>query len=106
MNTIKTISINGNVFALPDGMTAKDVQALAGFLCALSTLRQAYNYDTSEYLYSLADGVQVQVAERDLIGKEEARTIEKESRARYLAKREAEKAAEAGDLIARHVAES
>ena len=94
MTKVKTISINGNVFALPDGMTAKDVQALAGFLCALSTLRQDYNYDTSEYLYSLADGVQVQVAERDLIGKEEAKTIEAESRARYKAKRAAEEAAE------------
>ena len=94
MNKVKTISINGNVFALPEGMTAKDVQALAGFLCALSTLRHDYNYDTSEYLYSMADGVQVQVAERDLIGKEEAKTIEAESRARYKAKRAAEEAAE------------
>jgi hypothetical protein len=94
MTKVKTISINGNVFALPEGMTAKDVQALAGFLCALSTLRHDYNYDTSEYLYSMADGVQVQVAERDLIGKEEARTIEAESRARYKAKRAAEEAAE------------
>lgn len=94
MKSVKTISINGNVFALPEGMTAKDVQALAGFLCALSTLRHDYNYDTSEYLYSMADGVQVQVAERDLIGKEEAKTIEAESRARYKAKRAAEEAAE------------
>ena len=94
MTKVKTISINGNVFALPEGMTAKDFQALAGFLCALSTLRHDYNYDTSEYLYSMADGVQVQVAERDLIGKEEARTIEAESRARYKAKRAAEEAAE------------
>ena len=94
MTKVKTISINGNVFALPEGMTAKDVPALAGFLCALSTLRHDYNYDTSEYLYSMADGVQVQVAERDLIGKEEARTIEAESRARYKAKRAAEEAAE------------
>ena len=94
MTKVKTLSINGNVFALPEGMTAKDVQALAGFLCALSTLRHDYNYDTSEYLYSMADGVQVQVAERDLIGKEEARTIEAESRARYKAKRAAEEAAE------------
>ena len=94
MNKVKTISINGNVFALPEGMTAKDVQALAGFLCALSTLRHDYNYDTSEYLYSMADGVQVQVAERELVGREEARTIEAESRARYKAKRAAEEAAE------------
>ena len=106
MNTIKTISINGNAFALPEGMSAKDIQSLAGFLCALTTVRNDYNYDTSAYLHSLGDGVQVQVAEREMISREEAQTIEKESRAKYLAKREAEIAAEAGDLIARHVAES
>lgn len=106
MKRVKTITINGNVFALPEGMLAKDVQALAGFLCALSTLRHDYNYDTSEYLYSMADGVQVQVAERELVSREEARNIEAESRARYKAKRAAEEAASAGDLIAKHVAES
>ena len=94
MKRVKTITINGNVFALPDGMLAKDVQALAGFLCTLSTLRHDYNYDTSEYLYSLADGVQVQVADRELVSREEAQTIEAESRARYKAKRAAEEAAE------------
>lgn len=94
MKRVKTITINGNVFALPDGMLAKDVQALAGFLCTLSTLRHDYNYDTSEYLYSLADGVQVQVADRELVSREEAQAIEAESRARYKAKRAAEEAAE------------
>jgi hypothetical protein len=103
MNTVKTISISGNMFALPDGMPAKDVQALAGFLCSLSQVRNDYNYDNSEYMYSLGDGVQVQIAERGLIGKEEAITIEKESRARYQAKCAAEKAAAAGDLLAMHV---
>ena len=94
MKRVKTITINGNVFALPDGMLAKDVQALAGFLCTLSTLRHDYNYDTSEYLYSMGDGVQVQIADRELISREEAQTIEAESRARYKAKRAAEEAAE------------
>jgi len=93
MTTVKTININGNVFALPDGMTNKDVQALAGFLCALTQVRSDYNYDTSEYVYSLGDGVQVQIMEREMLTKEQALTIEKETRARYLAKREAEKAA-------------
>jgi len=106
MSTIKTISISGNVFALPEGMSAKDIQALAGFLCALTQVRNDYNYDTSTYLHSLGDGVQVQVADRQMISRDEAQTIEKESRARYQAKRDAEKAAEAGDLIAKHVAES
>ena len=103
MNTVKTINICGNMFALPDGMPAKDVQALAGFLCSLSQVRSDYNYDTSSYLYSLGDGVQVQIADRDLINKEEALTIEKESRARYQAKRKAEEAAAAGDLLVMHV---
>lgn len=94
MKRVKTITINGNVFALPEGMLAKDVQALAGFLCTLSTLRHDYNYDTSEYLYSMGDGVQVQIADRELISREEAQTIEAESRARYKAKRAAEEAAE------------
>ena len=94
MKRVKTITINGNVFALPDGMLAKDVQALAGFLCTLSTLRHDYNYDTSEYLYSMGDGVQVQIADRELVSREEAQTIEAESRARYKAKRAAEEAAE------------
>ena len=94
MNTLKTISINGNMFALPEGMPAKDVQALAGFLCSLCTVRNDYNYDSSTYLYSLSDGVQVQVSDREMISKEEAQTIEAESRARYKAKRAAEEAAE------------
>ena len=103
MNTVKTISISGNMFALPEGMPAKDVQALAGFLCSLSQVRNEYNYDNSTYVYALGDGVQVQIADRDLVSKEEALTIEKESRARYQAKRKAEEAAAAGDLLALHV---
>ena len=106
MSTIKTISINGNVFALPEGMTAKDIQSLAGFLCALTQVHSEYNYDSGTYVYSLGDGVQVQIADREMISRDEAQTIEKESRARYQAKRDAEKAARAGDLIAKHVAES
>ena len=103
MNTVKTISISGNMFALPDGMPAKDVQALAGFLCSLSQVRSDYNYDDSTYVYSLGDGVEVRIADRKLVSKEEATTIEKESRARYQAKRKAEEAAAAGDLLAMHV---
>jgi len=109
MNTVKTISISGNMFALPEGMPAKDIQSLAGFLCSLSQVRNDYNYDNSTYVHSLGDGVLVQIADRDLISKEEASIIEKESRARYQAKRKAEEVAAAaakGDLIALHVATS
>jgi hypothetical protein len=89
MTTAKTININGNMFALPEGMPAKDIQSLAGFLCSLATVRSDYNYDNSEYMYSLGDGVQVQVSDREIIPKEEAQSIEKITRDNYLTRKAA-----------------
>jgi hypothetical protein len=106
MKTTKTISINGIVFALPEGMSAKDVQALAGFLCTLTQLGNDYNYDSSEYMYYVNEGVSIKVADQELMDKAAARELATESYKRYKAKRDAEKAAENGDLIAKHVAES
>ena len=51
MKTLKTININGNNFALPEGMSAKDIQALAGFLCTLSEVGREYDYDTGESIH-------------------------------------------------------
>lgn len=93
MKSVKTISINGNVFALPEGMTAKDVQALAGFLCTLTQLGNEYNYDDSEYVYYVGEGVRIQVSDQQLMDKAAARSLATESHARYKAKREAEEAA-------------
>ena len=93
MKTVKTISINGNAFALPEGMAAKDVQALAGFLCTLTQLNNEYNYDDSEYVYYIGEGVRIQVSDQVLMDKAEARKLGEESRKRYQAKRDAEQEA-------------
>jgi len=95
MKTVKTISINGNTFALPEGMAAKDVQALAGFLCTLTQLGNEYNYDDSEYVYYVGEGVRIQVSDQPLMDKAAARKLGEESRARYQARRDAEEAAKA-----------
>jgi len=70
-------------------MPAKDIQSLAGFLCSLATVRSDYNYDTSEYMYSLGDGIQVQVSDREIITKDEAQSIEKITRDNYLTRKAA-----------------
>jgi hypothetical protein len=95
MKTVKTISINGNTFALPEGMAAKDVQALAGFLCTLTQLGNEYNYDDSEYVYFVGEGVRIQVSDQQLMDKAAARKLGDESRVRYQARRDAEEAAKA-----------
>ena len=90
MKTLKVLVIDGNRFALPEGMAAKDIQSLAGFLCTLTTLGSEYNYDNSEYIYYPNGGVSVQVSECQTVTKAEARDLADQSRARYQAKRDAE----------------
>lgn len=104
MKTVKTIVIDNNRFVLPEGMAAKDIQALAGFLCSLTTVGNEYNYDASEYVFYDNGGVRVQVSDSEIMTKAAAVELGEQSRARYQAKRDAEKAAAAGDLIAIHVA--
>jgi hypothetical protein len=93
--TVKTIVIDGNRFALPEGMAAKDIQSLAGFLCTLTTLGTEYNYDKGDYMHYANGGVSIQVAEATILTKAEARDLGDQSRERYLAKEAAKKAAEA-----------
>ena len=94
MKTVKTIVIDNNRYALPDGMAAKDIQALAGFLCSLVTLGTEYNYDDSEYVYYDNGGVSIRISECELLTKAAARDLGDQSRERYQARRAAEKAAE------------
>ena len=90
----KVISINGSRFALPDGMTAKDIQALAGFLVTLTPVQQEYDYDQSDYLSFLSgQGTEVRVDTVELLDRTAARKQHEESLARYRAKRDAEQAA-------------
>ena len=90
----KVISINGSRFALPEGMSTKDVQALAGFLIGLIPVNHEYDYDVSDYMYFPAkQGTEVRVDEVQLVTYEQAKTQHQDSYNRYCAKREAEKAA-------------
>ena len=103
MKTVKVIVIDNNRYVLPEGMAAKDSQALAGFLCSLTTVGNEYNYDASEYVYYENGGVSIRVSECEVLTKAAAVELGDQSRARYQAKRDAEKAAAAGDLIGLHV---
>jgi hypothetical protein len=90
----KVISINGSRFALPEGMAAKDVQALAGFLVTLTPVHNEYDYDTSDYQSFLASqGTEVRVDTVELVDRAAAKKQHEESYARYKAKRDAEQAA-------------
>ena len=103
MKTVKTLSINGTSYALPEGLPAKDIQSLAGFLCSLTAMGSEYNYDNSEYVYYVNEGVTIKVSDSPVMTKAEARELGDQSRARYQAKRDAEERAKAGDLIGLHV---
>ena len=89
MTTVKAISINGTTYGLPEGMSSKDIQALAGFLCTFTAMGSEYNYDDSEYVHYTNGGVTVQVTEIQVMPKAEARELETQSRARYQARRDA-----------------
>lgn len=90
----KVISINGSRFALPEGMAAKDVQALAGFLVTLTPVHNEYDYDTSDYQSFLASqGTEVRVDTVELVDRAAAKKQHEESYARYKAKRDADQAA-------------
>ena len=90
---MKTINVNGTRFALPDTMSAKDVQALVGFLATLQTVESHYNYDVSEYLYDLGRYPEVRIEDIELTDNAKGKSdLSYES---YKARREAEKAAAA-----------
>lgn len=90
----KVISINGSRFALPADMSAKDIQALAGFLVTLTPVSNEYDYDSSDYMLHLASqGNEVRVDTVELVDRAAAKKQHEESYARYKAKRDAEQAA-------------
>ena len=85
----KIINIDGNRYLLPEGMTAKDVQALAGFLVTLTRVDYEYCYGEGESLYYAKDGAQVSIGEQTLVTREEARAASEKSRLAYEAKKAA-----------------
>ena len=90
----KVIRINSECFALPEGMSTKDIQALAGFITTLTTVSYAYNWTNSEHMCYATKGATVQLEDVELVAKAEAEAMEKQTRAEYTAKRDAEQAAE------------
>ena len=96
----KIITIDGSRFILPEGMSTKDIQALAGMLISLVKVEHCYLYPSYDSLFYPGEGVQVGVSTATLMTKEEARAKSDESKAQDQAKKAAEAA---GDLLARHV---
>lgn len=84
----KIITVNETSFALPAGMTTKEIQALAGMLATLERVEYRYDDLTYDKYYYLANGSQIGITETVVMTKEEAV-------AKAKAKREAKEAAEA-----------
>lgn len=83
----KIITIDSSRYALPEGMSAKDIQALAGFLVTLTRVDYEYCYGQDEAAYYQAAGAQISISEQELMTKAEARARADKSRAEYEARK-------------------
>jgi hypothetical protein len=88
----KIIMIGGNRFALPEGMTSKEIQALAGFLVTLTKVDYEYCWGTGDNFYYSQEGLSVNLDELVLMTKAEAKAASKKSNEAYEAKKAAEAA--------------
>ena len=91
----KIITIDSNKYLLPEGMSIKDIQALAGFLITLTRVDYEYCYGQEESAFYARDGALVSIGDQELVTKAEAKAKSEKSRAEY----EARKAAEAAELV-------
>lgn len=96
----KIITINDARFILPEGMTTKEIQTLAGMLISLVKVEHCYLYPNYDSLFYAGEGVQVGVSTATLMTKEEARAKSEESKVQDAAKKAAQAA---GDLLTAHV---
>ena len=96
----KIITIDGNRFVLPEGMTNKEIQSLAGLLITLVKVEHSYLYPNYDNLFYAGEGVQVGVSTIELMTKEEAKAKSAASREAEDAKKAAQAA---GDLLKAHV---
>jgi hypothetical protein len=85
----KVIRINSERFVLPESMSTKDIQALAGFLFTLNSVGNEYNYNTSSYMHYAGQCAAVQLEDLELVTKAEAEEQSNTSRKAYEARREA-----------------
>jgi hypothetical protein len=97
MKTVTVITIDGNKFGLPEGLPAKDLRELIGFLHNLSAIGTQYDWENSQDLCMYDNGpVTIKVSQEEIVDKAQARIMGKESQDRYeLKKAEERKAKEA-----------
>lgn len=93
MQASKVLNISGNRFALPEGMSAKDIQALVGFLAMFRSVGSEYDYATSNYLHYVSNCVSVQLEDMELGNKAEVQAAAAKSYEDYKAKKAEKEAA-------------
>ena len=91
--TQRIISLDGNMYQLPEGMTTKDTHALMGFLVTMTKLDYEYLWGEGDSVYFPAHGATVRFEERALVTREEAKAMGAKARAARDAKEAADKAA-------------
>lgn len=80
MNRILTI--DGTRYLLPEGMAAKDIQALAGFLVTLTRVNGEYIWgEGGDYVWYADKGAEIRLENTTLVTKAEAQEQGRASRA-------------------------
>lgn len=87
---MKAVKIGYQIFAMPDSMSAKDIQALAGFFAVIQRVETRYNFETGDSIYYSGGSEAVQIVDVDLVSASEAKRIADETHERYKAKQQAE----------------
>ena len=90
---MKVINIDGQRYQLPEGISTKDIQALAGFLVTLTKVESHYLWGDGDYAFYADRGAAVSVEDLQLVTKAEAKAQSDKTRAEYEAKRAAEQQA-------------
>lgn len=90
----RVITIDGARYVLPEGMSGKDIQALAGFLVTLTKVNYEYIWGEGESAHYADRGAEVRIEDLELVTKAEAKAASDKSRAEYEAKKAAQAAAE------------
>ena len=94
MKTVTVITLDGNKFGLPEGIPAKDLRELIGFLHSMTVIGTQYDWEQCQDLCAYDNGpVTIKVSKEQLVDKAEARRLGKESQDRYEAKKEEERKA-------------
>ena len=93
MKAYKILNLNGNKFVLPEGMPAKEIQSLVGFLALFQCTASEYNYATGKYMHYLGEGISIQLETLELGDKAEVKAQCELTYAEWQAKQKAKDAA-------------